>query len=89
MGPTRSQDVLCPQLFSNCCLSVQVQPELALRVASATLAATRTLREGSALSMDAQERIYLETLLRRMLVSTTLRGAQPWTLAEGGALAGC
>ena len=63
----------------------QVQPELALRVASATLAATGTLREGSALSMDARERIYLETLLKRMLVSATMRGARPWTLAEGGA----
>ncbi|GAB4823484.1 hypothetical protein N2152v2_010530 [Parachlorella kessleri] len=66
--------------------ALAVQPELALRVASATLATTRTLREGSALSMDAQELMYLETLLRRLLVSTTLRGAQPWTLVEGGLL---
>ncbi|GAB4823485.1 hypothetical protein N2152v2_010531 [Parachlorella kessleri] len=67
--------------------SPEVQPEVALRVASATLAATGTLREGSALSMDARERIYLETLLKRMLVSATMRGARPWTLAEGGLLA--
>ncbi len=67
----------------------QVQPEIALRVASATLATTNTLREGSALSMDAQELMYLETLLRRLLVATTLRGAQPWTRVEGGAQAGC
>ncbi len=39
--------------------AVQVKREMAMRVASATMAATAALREGSAIDMDAREKTYL------------------------------